>query len=375
MSRTVSAAVIEDTEADAFSLTELELDDPKPGEVRVEIQHAGACHTDWHAIEGDLPAGRYPVVGGHEGAGVVSAVGDGVDTVAVGDRVLTLWIPACGTCDLCLQGYQNLCVERESTYASTLPDGTCRFHRDGEGVGQFLLLGTFAEEVVVPERAVLPIPDDLPTDLASIIGCGVVTGFGSAVHRADIEVDDTVVVIGAGNVGLNAIQGAAHAGAGRIVAVDPVASKREVAETMGATHTLDPTTTDQAEAVAAITDGAGADTTVFCVGVGSGDLIGDAYDTLGPRGELIVTATAPDDAIAVNPVDLITTEKEIKGCLYGGASPRRTASRLIDAYLDGRYLLDELITARYDLDGINDAYDALLGGEDIHSVVSVSADG
>lgn len=374
MSRTVSAAIIEDTASDDFTLTELALDDPGPNEVRVEINHAGACHTDWHAVEGDLPAGRYPVVGGHEGAGVVSAVGDAVDTVAVGDRVLTLWIPSCGTCDPCLQGYQNLCVEREATYASTLPDGTCRFHRGDEDVGQFLLLGTFAEETVVPERAVVPIPDELPTDLASIIGCGVVTGFGSAAHRADIEPNDTVVIVGAGNVGLNAIQGAEHAGAGRIVAVDPVESKRTAAERFGASHTVDPTATDQAEFVKRLTDGAGADATVFCVGVGDGDLIGDAYDTLGPRGELIVTATAPDDAIAVNPVDLITTEKEIKGCLYGGASPRRTASRLIDAYLDDRYLLDELVTARYELDEINDAYEALLGGEDIHSVVSVSAD-
>jgi len=373
MSRTVSAAIIEDTTADGFTMAELDIDEPKPGEVRVEIHHAGACHTDWHAVEGDLPAGRYPVVGGHEGAGVVSAVGDGVDTVAVGDRVLTLWIPSCGTCDPCLQGYQNLCVEQEATYASTLPDGTCRFHRDDEDVGQFLLLGTFAEEVVVPEEAVVPIPDELPTDLASIIGCGVVTGFGSAAYRADIEPNDTAVVVGAGNVGLNAIQGATHAGAGRVVAVDPVASKRDAAEAFGASHTVDPTTTDVAETVAALTDGAGADATVFCVGVGDGDLIGDAYDTLGPRGELIVTATAPDDSIAVNPVDLITTEKEIKGCLYGGASPRRTASRLIDAYLDGRYLLDELVTSRYDLGEINEAYDALLGGDDIHSVISVSA--
>jgi S-(hydroxymethyl)glutathione dehydrogenase/alcohol dehydrogenase len=374
MSRTVSAAIIEDQSSDGFTLTDVEVDDPKPGEVSVEIRHAGACHTDWHAVEGDLPAGRYPVVGGHEGAGVVTAVGDGVDAVEVGDRVLTLWIPACGTCDLCSQGYQNLCVEREATYASTLLDGTCRFHRDGEDLGQFLLLGTFAEEVVVPERSVVPIPDELPTDVASIIGCGVATGYGSAVHRADIEPNDTAVVVGAGNVGLNAIQGAAHAGAGRIVAVDPVASKRAAAETFGATHTIDPTATDQAETVTELTDGAGADAAVFCVGVGDGDLIGDAYDTLGPRGELIVTATAPDDGIGVNPVDLITTEKEIKGCLYGGASPRRTASRLIDAYLDDRYLLDELITARYDLDEINEAYDALLGGDDIHSVVSVTAD-
>jgi len=374
MSRKVSAAVIESTASDEFTVTELRVDEPGPEEVRVEIHHAGACHTDWHAVEGDLPAGRYPVVGGHEGAGVVSAVGDAVDAVDVGDRVLTLWIPSCGTCDLCQQGYQNLCVEREATYASTLPDGTCRFHRGDEDVGQFLLLGTFAEEIVVPERAVVPIPDELPTDLASIIGCGVVTGFGSAAYRADIEPNDTVVIVGAGNVGLNAIQGANHAGAGRIVAVDPVESKRAAAEAFGASHTIDPTVTDQAAAVADLTDDAGADVAVFCVGVGDGDLIGDAYDTLGPRGELVVTATAPDDGIAVNPVDLITTEKEIKGCLYGGASPRRTASRLIDAYLDDRYLLEELVTARYDLDGINDAYDALLGGDDIHSVISVSAD-
>lgn len=372
MSRSVTAAVVDDVGVDGFEVQEVELDDPEAGEVRVSIEYSGACHTDWHAVEGDLPSEHYPTICGHEGAGVITEVGDGVERVDVGDHVITVWVPVCGECEQCIQGQQHLCQNGgEHLIQGHAGDGRFRFHRDNEDIGQYLLLGTFAEEVVVPEAAVVPIPDEMPLDTASIVGCGVATGFGSATYRADIAPDDTVVVIGVGNVGLNAIQGATMKGVGEIVAVDPVKSKRDTAEEFGATHTVDPEANEQAAIVNDLTDGAGADTTIFTVGVGSGEMIGQAYQTLGKRGELIVTATAPDEQIDIPPVDLILTEKEIKGCLYGGVNPLYSTKRIIDMYLDGEYILDELITEQYSLSDINEAYDNLLSGHDIHSVLEI----
>lgn len=370
MANTVMAAVAEGAGTDGFNVQEVELDDPQAGEVHLSIEYSGACHTDWHAIEGDLPSEHYPTICGHEGAGTVVAVGDGVDRVDVGDRVLTVWIPACGECEQCTQGNQHLCKEGGGHIVQGhLPEGTFRFHRDDEDIGQYLLLGTFAEEVVVPEEAVVPIPDEMPLDVASIVGCGVATGFGSAAYRADIAPGDTVVVMGAGNVGLNAIQGANRRGASDIVAVDPVAAKREAAETFGATHTVDPE--EQVAFVDDLTDGIGAEEAIFTVGVGNGEMIGQAYETLAKRGELIVTATAPDDQIDVPPIDLILTEKEIKGCFYGGTSPLYSTERIIDMYLNNEYMLDELITEQYPLADINEAYDNLLSGDDLHSVLKL----
>lgn len=370
MPRSVEAAVVEGPDAEGFTVTDVELDDPKPGEVRVEIEYAGACHTDWHAVEGALQE-RYPVVAGHEGAGRVLEVGAGVTGIDPGDRVLTLWVPACGTCEMCVRGHQHLCVRGgEQLYEGTLLDGTCRFHRGGEAVAQFLTLGTFAEEIVVPEAAVYPVPDDLPTDVASIIGCGVVTGYGSAVHRADVDPNDTVVVVGAGNVGLNAVWGAAHAGADTVIASDPVGLKREAARRFGADHTVDPAETDL-EAFVRGRDPFGADTIVLSVGVASGELIADLVPVLGPRGDLIITAGSPAESIPVAPSQLLNGERELKGCLYGGASPRRTTGAVIDRYLDGDYPLDDLITREYDLEAVDEAYDNLLNGTDIHSVLKL----
>lgn len=300
MARTIEAAVVEEPDTDGFTVTEVELDDPEAGEVRVEMEYAGACHTDWHAVEGALQ-NSYPVVGGHEGAGRVVETGEGVTTVEPGDRVLTLWVPSCGTCPMCVRGHQHLCVRGgEALYDGKLLDGTCRFHRDGEGLAQFLTLGTFAEEIVVPESEVYPVPDELPSDVASIIGCGVVTGYGSAAHRADVTPNDTVVVVGAGNVGLNAVQGANHAGAGTVIASDPVEMKRRTALEFGADRAVDPEATDPVEFVRDV-DPMGADVVVLSVGVATGELIADTIPLLGPRGELIITAGSPSQSIPISP--------------------------------------------------------------------------
>lgn len=369
MSRRVDAAVIESADAGEFSVQPVELDDPGPGEVRVEIEYAGACHTDWHAVEGTHHE-DYPVVAGHEGAGTVAETGPGVTSVEPGDRVLTLWVPACGTCEQCVRGRQHLCVEYADVIGGTRPDGTYRFHVAGEAAAQFLSLGTFSEEVVVPESEVYQIPDALPTDVASIVGCGVVTGYGSSVHRGEVEPGDTVVVVGAGNVGLNAVKGATLAGAGEVVAVDPIEMKREMASRFGADHVIDPGDGDPGEHLDGI-DPSGADVVVLAVGVASGELVGESFALLGRRGRLVVTAGSTSGSMAIPPQSLIRGEAEIVGCLYGGASPRRTTTEVLDRYLEGEYPLDELITERYALAEVNEAYENLLGGRDVHSVLEL----
>lgn len=369
MTRTVEAAVIESPDAGEFSVQPVELDAPGTGEVRVSLEYAGACHTDWHAVEG-THHDRYPVVGGHEGAGTVAEVGPGVDGVEEGDRVLTLWVPACGTCEACVAGNQHLCLEYADVIDGTRPDGTCRVHRDGEDVAQFLSLGTFAEELVVPESALVRVPDEVALDVASIVGCGVVTGYGSAVHRGEVAAGDTVVVVGAGNVGLNAVQGASLAGASAVVAVDPVELKRETAAEFGATDVVDPDAAAVEEAVAAV-DPTGADVVVLAVGSASGELVGESFQLLGQRGRLVVTAGSTDDSMAVPPQSMIRGEAEIVGCLYGGASPRRTTREVLERYVAGEYRLDELVTAHYALEDVNEAYENLLGGRDVHGVIEL----
>lgn len=372
MSRTARAALIEEVGVDGFEIRDIELDDPKPNEVRINIEYAGACHTDWHAIDGDLASEHYPTIGGHEGAGIIEEVGTNVERVDIGDRVLTVWIPACGECEMCIQGYQHLCNRGgENLVQGYLSDGTFRFHDGEQDIGQYFLLGTFAEQTVVPEESVVPIPDEMPLDKASIVGCGVTTGFGAAAFRADIDPGDTVAIIGTGNVGLNAIQGAKHSGAGKIVAIDPIEFKRNKAQKFGATHTIDPSQEDQTDIINDISNGKGAETAIFTVGVGDGKMIGEAYQTLSKRGELVIAATAPDEQIKVPPVDLILTEKEIKGVLYGSVSPQYSTQRIVDLYLNNEYMLDDLISTGYSLDDINDAYDQLLNGDEIHPVLSI----
>src|SRR5690349_22954361 len=237
MSITTRAAVCR-VPGQPWEITELELDDPKTNEVRVKFFAAGLCHSDDHIQKGDAPM-RMPVVGGHEGAGVVEAVGDDVTRVAVGDHVVFSFIPACGKCRYCSTGHQNLCNEGKNAGTGMFADGTFRFHDDeGEDLGGLCVLGTFSQYAVVSEWSCIRIPADIPFDVAALVGCGVPTGWGSAVYAAGVRAGQTVVIYGAGGVGSNAIQGARYAGAKNVVVVDPVAFKREKAFEFGATHTF-----------------------------------------------------------------------------------------------------------------------------------------
>src|SRR5262249_20760435 len=260
------AAVLRGTGQD-FEITELELDPPKSGEVLIRFAAAGLCHSDEHLRRGDLVP-RFPIVGGHEGAGVIEAVGPGVTGLAPGDVGVCSSLPVCGHCRWCSTGQSNLCDLGAGIMQGCLPDGTFRWHEasadtggadsGGADVGGMCMLGTFAERAVISENSAVKVDADLPLDKLALIGCGVPTGCGSAVHAAAIEPGDTIAVYGVGGIGINAVQGAAIAGARNVVAIDPLATKRAAAEQLGATHSC-ATAEEAQELITGLTRGVGAD--------------------------------------------------------------------------------------------------------------------
>ena len=220
-----------------WSIEEVELDPPGPGEVLVKIAASGMCHSDEHLVTGDLPF-ALPIIGGHEGAGVVQEVGEGVSWLSPGDHVVFGFIPSCGRCPSCSTGHQNLCDLGALLGLGRQVDGTSRHHAKGQDLGLMCMLGTFAHHTVVNEASCIKIDNDVPLDRACLLGCGVVTGWGSSVYAAEVKPGDTVAVVGVGGIGANAIQGAKLAGAKRVIAIDPVEFKREKAMEFGATHTF-----------------------------------------------------------------------------------------------------------------------------------------
>jgi len=351
-----------------WEITELELDEPRANEVRVRIHAAGLCHSDDHIQKGDAPM-RMPVVGGHEGAGVVDAVGPGVTRAKVGDRVVFSFIPVCGECRYCSTGRQNLCDAGKNAGTGVFPDGTFRFHQDGVDFGGLCVLGTFSQFTVVSEMSVIPVPDDLPFDVAALVGCGVPTGWGSAVHAAKVQPGQTVVIYGAGGVGSNAVQGAAMAGAERVIVVDPVAFKREMAVVFGATHTFE-TAAEAAEFVGAATRGELADHAIITVGVLHDAVIQSAIEVVGKTGQVTITAVG-NGSIDVNPGMLIGYQRRIQGAIYGACSPLVDVPRLISLYQSGKLKLDELITRRYKLEDVNQGYADMLEGRNIRGVIEI----
>jgi S-(hydroxymethyl)glutathione dehydrogenase/alcohol dehydrogenase len=221
-----------------YELMELDLDGPGPGEVLIKFAAAGLCHSDLHVADGDWPA-RFPIVGGHEGSGVIEDVGPGVTKVKPDDHVVCSYIPSCGTCRYCSTGRQHLCDMGATIMEGCMPDGGFRFHRDGTDYGQFCMLGTFAERATVSQHSVIKIDDWLPLETAVLVGCGVPTGWATANYAGGVRAGDTVVIYGIGGIGVNAVQGAVHAGAKYVVVVDPVAFKRDTATKFGATHAFD----------------------------------------------------------------------------------------------------------------------------------------
>ena len=365
----MNAAVLWDVNQE-WSVEEVDLDGPKEGEVLVSFEATGLCHSDHHVRTGDLAGVPMPIIGGHEGAGIVQEVGPGVRDLNVGDHVVASFLPACGRCRWCATGHQNLCDLGALILAGTQIDGTYRRHAQGHDVGAASLLGTFAQYGTVPEASVVKIDDDMPSSRACLLGCGITTGWGSAVNTADVTPGDTVVVIGCGGIGSGAIQGARLAGAEKIVVVDIVEGKRDKAFQFGATHFV--TSMPEATAlVAELTKGVMADSALLTVGVAKGPMIGEALDIVRKGGAVVLTALASmADVTPTLPMTLFTLfQKRLLGSLYGEANPRADIPRLLSLYREGKLLLDEAVTAEYKLNDINEAYDDMLAGRNIRGVV------
>jgi S-(hydroxymethyl)glutathione dehydrogenase/alcohol dehydrogenase len=365
----IPAAVLWETHQ-PWSVEEVELDPPKQGEVLVKLAAVGLCHSDEHVVTGDLPV-PLPIVGGHEGAGVVVEVGSGVQSVSEGDHVVLSFIPSCGRCPSCVDGYQNLCDSGANMLTGlALSDGTHRIHARGQGVGQMCTLGAFAPYVVVHEDSLVTIDPGMPLDKASLLGCGVPTGWGSATHLGEVKVSDTVVVVGAGGIGMNAIQGARFAGARHVVAVDPIELKRDHADSFGATHTA-ASTNEALPLVAELTLGRMADVSILTAGVATGDLIAPLLFLTGKHGRAVVTAVAPlaQMEVSLNLVDLAMMQKHLVGGVLGGCNPRTEVPSLVALYHDGRLKLDELVKNTYRLDQINQGYQDMRDGRILRGLV------
>ncbi|WP_370412372.1 Zn-dependent alcohol dehydrogenase [Streptomyces fradiae] len=346
--------VLDDVEAVGFG----------PGKVRIRVRATGLCHSDVSAMSGVLPQPA-PFVPGHEGAGEILDVGDGVTGLTVGQRVLLCWLPACGVCPACKRGQTQLCL------AGFMNAGTPNFKRTGGGsadVFGFAGTGTFAEEVVVDAGCAVPIPDDVPFDIAALIGCGVTTGLGAAINTAKVEAGSSVAVIGCGGVGISAIQGAKLQGAAQIVAVDPVESRREAALRFGATEAVAPDAL--ADAKQRITGGEGFDY-VFEV-VGKSVTARTAYETTRRGGTLcVVGAGALDDFLQLNMFELFFDEKRILPSMYGGGDVLRSYERAIALWRAGRIDLASLITHRVPLAGINEALEQMRTGAALRTCIEI----
>jgi S-(hydroxymethyl)glutathione dehydrogenase/alcohol dehydrogenase len=353
-----------------WEVDEMTLDDPRESEVLIRLAASGLCHSDEHLRIGDLPMEALPAIGGHEGAGVVEAVGPGVRSVAEGDHVVLSFIPVCGRCKWCAIGRENLCEFGAGIQVGLQRDGTVRHHVRGQDARLMCNLGTFSPYTVVHEDSVVKIDDDIPLEKAALVGCGVTTGFGTAVYGAEVGAGDTVVVMGIGGVGANAVQGARVAGASRIIAIDPSPFNREQAGKFGATH-MYASAKEALEPIADMTRGELANAALVTVDVTTGKVVGDAVSLVGKGGKVALTSLAPMDATDVTmPIfEVIAYEKQIRGCLFGHSNPRSDIPKMLQLYRDGKILLDELITSTYTLEQINEGYEAMRSHKNVRGLV------
>ena len=350
---------------------EVELQAPKANEVSVKMVSSGVCHSDLHLVQGHIPV-NLPIICGHEGAGIVTAVGPGPSTVAVGDRVVLSWVSPCGNCNYCATGSPALCMTAIGpSYEGRLHDGTSRF-KDLEGttISHHLMLSTFSREVTVPASAAIPVPDDVALAPLAVIGCAVSTGIGAVVNTGNMQLGDSVAVIGCGGVGLNAIQGARLRGAGKIIGVDINEEKLESARRFGATHTVNAAEEDTAEALVAMTGGQGVDLAVEAIG--HPRTVATAVRSLRRGGTAVQVGIAPYGTEVPIDMTLLLDERKLLGCYYGSLRPAFDIPRYVELYRAGRLLVDELITAEIDQEDINGALHQFELGEGIRSLVRYS---
>jgi len=355
------------------SVETVRLQAPQRGEVLVRVAAAGVCHSDLHLADGSLGAGRWPMVLGHEGAGIVEAVGGDVDGLAPGDHVAFCFVPSCGCCEACRSGRRTLCGPAAANGAAgTLLDGSSRlWAADGTVLQHGLMVACFAEFAVVPAGGAIPIPHDVPLWQAALLGCGVVTGIGAVTRAAGVRIGERVCVIGCGGVGLQVIAGARLAGAAMIVAVDRRPQQLEHALRRGATHAIDPAATDPAAEVRAITAG-GVDY-AFEV-VGTPPTIRAAWDALRPGGTAIVVGLAPAGVEVSLPAIEFLSEKAIKGSYYGSADPAEVFPGLLELVRSGRLELGDVVSDLIELEAVQGALQRLRRGEGERSVVILDAE-
>jgi len=363
------AAVLFET-GGKWTVEELDLDPPADREILVELAGSGLCHTDDHSVTGDVPL-YLPTVGGHEGAGIVREVGKDVTRFKVGDHVVLCVVPSCGACRWCAAGLGNLCDRGAWALAGHAPDGTFRHHLNGQDIGSFCQLGAFSQFCVTNEIQAVKIDDDIPLHLAALVGCGVTTGWGASVRAGKVVPGDTVVVVGVGGVGMSAVQGARIAGAAKIVAVDPVAFKRDEAMKFGATHTA-ASAEEALELVKSITNGIGADKAIICVGVVRGELIAPVMALVSKSGRVVVTGVSPmyDDKVTLSLFDLAMMQKELVGHIFGQARAQADFPRIFDLYRSGALKLEEMVTRTYALEDINQGWEDMFEGRNIRGLIT-----
>lgn len=367
MTRQVFAVLLPDYDM-PIQIASVELEDPGPNEVLVEMRASGVCHSDWHAVTGHLPL-PVPLVLGHEGAGIVREVGSHVRTVKPGDHVVLSWVPSCGRCPRCLTGQPELCEQaNDIAVAGTLPDGETRMHWKGRPVAPFSGTGTLADMAVVSERSVIAITHVMPFDEAALLGCSVQTGIGAAFH-SPIQPADSVAVIGCGGVGLNIVQGARILGAARILAVDPSPANRQLATELGATTTIDPSSEDPLLAILDHTQDQGVD--VAFEAVGNPDLIALAFNAARRGGTAVaVGVPTPNASLVLNAFAFPSQEKTLTGSWYGGSYPPRDIPRLIALWEQGKLQLSPLIQRRYRLSDTPQAFSDLVSARGGRGIVA-----
>ncbi|MCX5741883.1 MAG: S-(hydroxymethyl)glutathione dehydrogenase/class III alcohol dehydrogenase [Proteobacteria bacterium] len=354
-----------------LEIIEVDLEGPRAGEVLVEIIATGVCHTDEFTRSGGDPEGLFPVIFGHEGAGIVRELGPGVTSLAVGDHVIPLYTPECRSCKSCTSRKTNLCTAIRATQGQgVMPDGTSRFSYKGKKVHHYMGCSTFANHTVLPEIALAKVRKDAPFDKICYIGCGVTTGIGAVIYTADVEAGANVVVFGLGGIGLNVVQGARMVGADKIIGVDINPAREAIGRTFGMTHFVNPTTVPGGDVVKHLVEltGGGADYSFECVG--NTTLMRQALECChrGWGESIIVGVAGAGQEISTRPFQLVTG-RVWKGTAFGGARGRTDVPKLVDWYMDKKIEIDSLITHKLPLERINEAFDLMHAGTSIRAVV------